>query len=286
MYQSPGTKLETSDPAKWDRLSRSYDEVISHSSKRAAARLIALANDMRPLSGQNVNTIDLGTGTGSLALTLAASYPNAPVLATDISPGMLEKLCASPGNVGQNLATQLADMRSPIGGEIKEGAFSHVFSTMALQVIPTPLEALREWAKLLQPDGVVAIAGWDFDEVSGPHAIWEEAVQTVEPEFKDKNFVPPGHWTGLRQVKEGMEAVGFRYVQTEVYDIAINVGTEGFMHFFWESDNPMPVNRRGRYKGSDLDKVKAEMERLLEDKYDHGRRIPLYAVLAVGRKPR
>lgn len=88
-----------------------------------AARLIELADGLHPLSIPYARAIDLGAGTGSLTYQLAARFPTLPILATDISPGMLEQLMSST-----NITSQVADMAAPIGGAIEEGSFSHVLA--------------------------------------------------------------------------------------------------------------------------------------------------------------
>jgi hypothetical protein len=71
-------------------------------------------------------------------------------------------------------------------------------------------------------------------------------------------------------------------VNSEVLDIGFNVRKEGFIQFFWESENPMPKDRQASFQG-DLGKVKVEMGRILDQVYDGVRKIPLSAPLAVGR---
>ena len=68
-------------------------------------------------------------------------------------------------------------------------------------------------------------------------------------------------------------------------EIGFNMGKEGFLKFFWESGNPMTIERQSTFEKGDLVKVRGEVERLLDDVYDRGRNIPLSAALAVGRKP-
>lgn len=63
-----------------------------------------------------------------------------------------------------NVITQILDMAYLITNTTLEGAFTRVFSTMALQIIQAPEEGtMQEWKRLLAPDGVVAIGIWDFD---------------------------------------------------------------------------------------------------------------------------
>lgn len=94
-----------------------------------------------------------------------------------------------------------------------------------------------------------------------------------------------GHWVGLAHLKEGLLAAGFRDVKSESRQVGFNIGKEGFIRFFWESKNPMPLDRQASFKG-DLTKVRIEMERLLDEVYDGGKSISLGVGLAVGRKPK
>ncbi|KAF4630766.1 hypothetical protein G7Y89_g7368 [Cudoniella acicularis] len=275
------------DPSKWDHAAAEYNDAVGRSSRLGAARLIAMAEELySPLSAPNARAIDLGAGTGSVTHQLAAAYPELPILATDISPGMLKQLMAN-ATMPTNITTQIVDMAAPIGGAATEGSFSHVFSTMALQILPEPAGegTLDQWAKLLAPDGIVAIGLWDFDENCGPHVLWEEAAKAVDPSYVNPPLLPARHWTGRAQLEAGLKSVGFRDVRSEVLHMGFNVGKEGFLQFFWESGNPMPLDRQAGFKG-DLGKVKVEMERLLDEVYCGGTKIPLSAALAVARRPK
>lgn len=82
------------DPKSWDSAAAEYDNAVGRSSRNGASRLIKLADTLHPLSTPSARAIDLGAGTGSLTHLLAAAHPSLPILATDISPSMLEQLMA------------------------------------------------------------------------------------------------------------------------------------------------------------------------------------------------
>ncbi|TVY54103.1 Malonyl-[acyl-carrier protein] O-methyltransferase [Lachnellula cervina] len=280
----PTERLKVSDPNSWDTAAAQYNDAVGHSSRLGAIQLISLTETLEPpLSAPSARVIDLGAGTGSLTYQLAERYPELPILATDISPSMLDQLMV---NATANITTQVADMRAPVVGAAAEGSFSHVFSTMAIQLLPDPAAngTLAEWARLLIPDGIVAIGVWDFDQNCGPHALWAEAAVAVDPTYVNPPLVVPGHWNGLAQLEDGMKRAGFRDVKARSQHIGFDIGKEGFMRFFWESKNPMTLDRQASFKG-DLEKVKLKMGRLLDEVYDGGRSIPLSAGLVVGRKP-
>ena len=141
-------KLKVSNPNSWDTAAAQYNNAVGRSSQLGAIHLISLTETLElPLSAPGARAIDLGAGTGSLTYQLAARYPELPILATDVSPSMLDQLMV---NATANITTQVADMRAPVVGAAAEASFSHVFSTMAIQLLPDPAAdgTLAEWARL------------------------------------------------------------------------------------------------------------------------------------------
>lgn len=243
IYGPSSQPSKWSDSNRWDKAATRYNDAVGRSSRMGAIRLIRLADTLLPLSTADARAIDFGAGTGSLTHQLAAEFPCLPILATDISPGMLEQLMALRPLPATSMVTcQVADMASPIGPEITEGAFSHVFSTMAIQVLPAPDKTgtLAQWARLLRPDGVIAIAMWDFDENCGPHALWAEAATTVDPGYVNPALVPSKAWRGCSDLERGLKATGFRDIKAEKLHIGFDVGKEGVMQFFGKVKTPWP----------------------------------------------
>lgn len=278
-------KIPFSDPQTWNKHAETYDDAVGRSSSLGIPHLLSLVETFSPsLAASESRAIDLGAGTGSLAFQLAKKYPELPILATDISPGMLDQIMASPLATSQ-ITTLVADMRAPLN-TATENLFTHVFSTMAIQALYDPVGegTLDQWKGLLKKDGLVAIAVWDFDENCGPHALWREAATAVDPTYVNPLLLPEGHWLGLSDLVKGLEAAGFRDIKAGSKPVGFDIGKEAFIRFFWESGNPMPLERKASFSG-DLTQVKVEMERLLDEVYDEGRNIPLSVGYAVGRKP-
>lgn len=280
-------EVQFSDPHTWNNHAKQYDDAVGRSSSLGISHLISLVETFDPpLSAPGTRIIDLGAGTGSLAFQLAKKYPELPILATDISPGMIDQIKANPLATA-NITAQVVDMRAPVGGgTAAENSFSHVFSTMAIQALYDPVGqgTLDQWKRLLQPSGLVAIAVWDFDQNCGPHALWREAATLVDPTYVNPPLLPEGHWLGLSELEKGLKKAGFLEVEAASQPVGFDVGKEGFMRFFWESGNPMPLERQKSFQG-DLGKVRVEMERLLDEVYEGGRNIPLSVGFAVGRNP-
>ncbi|MBS4073719.1 methyltransferase domain-containing protein [Ameyamaea chiangmaiensis] len=100
--------------------------------------------------------LEVGCGTGGLTKRLAALYPEAAVLATDLAPGMLERA-----------ATQVASARvqfMPLNAEDAAalarvgGDFDLVCSSLCAQWFTDRRGTLRRLAALVRPGGICALS--------------------------------------------------------------------------------------------------------------------------------
>jgi SAM-dependent methyltransferase len=133
---------------EWDRLRPDVEEMKPDLTAR-------LLNGVRPLAGQRV--LELGAGTGELALRLAAAAgPDGSVLASDIADGMVEVL-------RRHLAghtTIEVDRIDANDIPLPDDSVDVVVFRMGLMLIPVPEVALHEIHRVLRPGGRVGIAVW------------------------------------------------------------------------------------------------------------------------------
>lgn len=104
--------------------------------------------------------LDAGAGTAREARRLAERYPGAEIVALDFSLDMLRRARRSQGFLsrvfgGPRPLAVCADMsRLPAPA----GAFGLVWSNMALHALDEPLDALREFQRVLAPDGLLMLS--------------------------------------------------------------------------------------------------------------------------------
>ncbi|MFJ8159537.1 methyltransferase domain-containing protein [Streptomyces sp. NPDC096136] len=97
--------------------------------------------------------LDLGCGTGRAMPALRAQVgPSGQVLAIDLTPAMLEA-AARHGRTGHGLLLAADCTRLPLADASVRG----VFSAGLLNHLPDPNAALREWARVIAPDGVLLL---------------------------------------------------------------------------------------------------------------------------------
>jgi SAM-dependent methyltransferase len=101
--------------------------------------------------------LDVGCGTGALARAIVAGTQPALVVGVDPSPGFLDVATSrNPGvefHVGDARAIPLAD-----------NGFDAVVSGLALNFVPEPARAVREFVRVVRPGGIVGAYVWDYAE--------------------------------------------------------------------------------------------------------------------------
>ncbi|MEU3216222.1 methyltransferase domain-containing protein [Streptomyces sp. NPDC006971] len=140
----------------WDSAADSFDEGPDHGLLDPVVRHAWARRLEGWLPGARSEVLDLGCGTGSLAL-LAAGQGHR-VTAVDRSPRMVERARAKLAGTGSEVL--LGDAaRPPVGGQ----RFDVVMVRHVVWLLPDPAAALRHWFGLLRPGGrLVLIEGvWD-----------------------------------------------------------------------------------------------------------------------------
>jgi ArsR family transcriptional regulator len=133
---------------EWDALRKVWSDDLLRA--RALTRLVP----------EGLRAVDVGTGTGVLALDLARS--GLRVVAVDRSARMLDAARArieAAGATGIELRAGDASALPLADGEV-DAAFAH----MVLQYLPAPGDAVREMARVVRPGGRVIVADFTSHE--------------------------------------------------------------------------------------------------------------------------
>ena len=100
--------------------------------------------------------LEIGAGTGYFTLNLLRAGVIRSAVATDISPGMLQALSASAGELGLAVETVACEASSL---PFDDASFDVVFGHAVLHHLPDLAGAFREFRRVLRPGGVVAFCG-------------------------------------------------------------------------------------------------------------------------------
>lgn len=142
--------------ARWRIFSRIYDPVLALTMREARFRR-ALRERVEEALPRDGSVLDLGCGTGTFAIALAASRPGAEVTGIDGDPEILELARAKDG-------ADAVEWRKGLAGALpfEEKSFDVVTTSLVLHhLLPEQKrEAMAEAKRVLKPGGGFFVADW------------------------------------------------------------------------------------------------------------------------------
>lgn len=167
--------------AAWDNIAAGYDETNTPTQMWIGRESLLRAG----LRG-GMRFLDVAAGSG--ALSIPAARLGADVVATDLSPVMLDLLKARAGAEGLHVETRVMDGHAL---EFDDNRFDVVGSQFGVMLFPNMPKAIREMVRVAKPGGRVLVNAY-----GNPHKVeflgfLIEAVQSVRPDFSGPPMDPP-----------------------------------------------------------------------------------------------
>lgn len=197
--------------------------------------------------------LDVGAGTGALALAAAVRWSQARIVALDASVGMLSvarERAARNGSVGSDRFTWLpadaADM------PIDDGTVDVATSAFMLQLVDDRAAVLREIRRVLRPGGLLGVVSWLADElVLDADAAFADAVAGLGLEAGPEQFRPsrPTDFETVEAAYDELAAVGFEAIEARPEELRYSWTREaylGFKEHFDERDLFEALDEPGR----------------------------------------
>ena len=148
----------------YDAWAESYRDWWAPVIAQSAVRLLDRLSGME-LDGQPFQLLDVGTGTGALAIAALVRWASATAIGVDPASRILELAADEAKRLGVRdrlrLAIGTAD-RLPL----PDAAVDVVTSSFVLQLVPSRAAALREIARVLRPGGRFASVTWQAERLS------------------------------------------------------------------------------------------------------------------------
>lgn len=166
--------------------------------------------------------LDVGCGAGAALAPAAARAASA--VGVELSPAMAERArAAAPGaDVRVGDATSL---------DFGDGSFDVVISSFTVFFMPDPTATLREWARVLAPDGRIVLSTW-----TGGDPRWEFERQIrrrymaeLDPAFLAEmrdDLVLLERFDDPEKVRRELDAAGFTDVETTSHEIEFHFRDE------------------------------------------------------------
>ncbi len=141
-----------------DAAAHGYDSkwAIDFGEIGAGQVLVKLSKALGRPPGRYARALEIGAGTGYFSLNLVRQGVIGEAVATDISPGMLERLAQTAQELGVDVDARQADAESL---PFPDDSFDLVLGHAVLHHLPGLDKALSEFHRVLAPGGTMAFMG-------------------------------------------------------------------------------------------------------------------------------
>lgn len=147
--------------------SAAYERFMGRWSRQLAPLFVTFAG-----IGPNDAVLDVGSGTGELALAIAASAPSARIVGIDPADPYVKY--AQSRAPSERVRFEVGDAQKM---SFPDATVDRVLSLLVVNFIPDRDKALDEMIRVSKPGGVVAAAVWDYGgEMEMLRVFWDEAV--------------------------------------------------------------------------------------------------------------
>lgn len=154
--------------ARWNGMAETFDQCPGHGVQSACEEQEWKAVLIQELGEQPLKILDVGTGTGFLAMLLAEMGHT--VTGVDIADNMLHQAIRKAADKNFLIDFQTGDAEQL---PFADGMFDAVVNRHVFWTMPQPEKAASEWLRVIKPGGRLVIIDGDWNRFSAWKTLWK-----------------------------------------------------------------------------------------------------------------
>lgn len=225
----------TDQAARYDRIAEGYHRwwapVLAPSG-------LAFLDELDELGAAAERILDIGAGTGTLALGALERWPGANVDAIDASGEMLAVAARESERHSHPTARTRLRLTRAFADELpfEDETFDLAISAFVLQLVPNRYRALREAHRVLRPGGTMAYVTWlETDRWFAPDAAFDRVLEEIGVGARE----PDGRCGDLPSVDAAaaqLRRAGFHDVAARGHELSHAFDPRSYLAFVAEFD--------------------------------------------------
>lgn len=268
--------MATQNQPDWDTLAEKFDLWLPQIAPVGETLLAALQID----PGDKI--LDVASGTGEPALSLARRHPHARIIGTDAAPGMVR---AAQNKVKAERLDNIEFVAMPAEQlEFEDASFDKVLCRFGVMLFEDPFQGLKEMRRVLKPGGQYALAVWSTAE-NMTTMYW--AYQVFKNRLKEEDQPALAKVTSLGEagaLESLLDQAGFGHhtIERKQFDYQFNSFEE-----YWDTIEASDIMKQqfDALPEEERDQVRNEVARFARDfQGKNGLAIPHEYLLAYGIK--
>jgi SAM-dependent methyltransferase len=204
----------------------------------APAAIEALDEVADAVAAGATRVLDVGTGTGTLAIAAIRRWPDVRVTAIDASSEMIAKAGAEADAALTPDERRRLSLRVAFADDLglPDGSIDAAVSSFVLQLVPNRFRALREVGRVLRPGGVFGWISWLAGSgVWLPDDDFDDALVDIGEEARDWEDRPNDLHDAAAAVAQ-MRRAGYRDARARAGSLVHAFDVDGVVGFLTEFD--------------------------------------------------
>jgi SAM-dependent methyltransferase len=228
----------TEQACRYDRIAAGYARWWAPVIAPAALRVLDEAEPA--IAAGAAEILDVGTGTGTLAIAALRRWPGVRVTAIDASTGMIEAATAEADRLLDPSERARLTLKVAFADDlgVPDGTFDLAVSSFVLQLVPSRPRALREVRRVLRPRGTFTWASWlrREGELWLPDDDFDDALEAVGEESRGWDDGPRDDIPDPAAAAAQMRRAGFANVEATPGDLIHPFTVDDYVGFMFEFD--------------------------------------------------